>query len=638
MKDKQLTLRNHLSLALKAGILFGCLAGFVEGITVIIRFSKGDFVAPLYGTIVYGLLSIPIAVVIGIAGWIVLRGALRFTSGLKLFYLYGMALFALWIAVVSRYWFFRDVFHEKPPSPQLLTVIFLGGAGVVCLILGVVLVTSSSRLGFIRSVLRTSRMLVSVLLILIAGVIVAGLLPAVTTQDDTQDFPGRAIAATGRPNVLLIIVDALRGDRLPCYGYGNIQTPAINSFVNDSIVFEQAYAQASWTRPSFATIYSSLYPSTHNTKYKTSSLPDSVITLAEVLRDAGYVTGGFANNPHVTTEFNFDQGYDQYTYLSPDYFFYATASASELAMYKQLRVIRERFAVKWKKVEHYYQDAQVVTDFALSWLEEHGDKPFFLSLHYMETHDPYFAHPYSGEAYARVANPNPSGEMAPRYSLLYDREIEYLDTHLDRLFRALKRRGQYESMLIVLTSDHGEEFYEHGGWWHGQTLYEEQVRIPVIVKLPYKTKAGDRRKDLVRHLDIAPTVALLAGAETPPIWQGRSVFDMSAPPIDFVFYEEDLEGNVLTGGYDGHHKVVFANKGNPRGLSPIEMFNLHDDPLELQSMYDTQAADQYFSRLAEQIESAEAFARTFSFAEQKADVSEEVKARMRALGYTDDTE
>jgi len=635
VSDDKLSFGGHCQAAVKAAVLFGALAGFVEGIVVLIRFSKEDFFAPLYGAVLYALLSIPIGVAAGVAGWIVLRGVLRFRNRLKMFLFYGMLVFAIWVGVVSRYWMVRDVFHEKVPAPLLIALAFLAGGALVGLILGVVYFKVSARIRILGAIERTLGAVLGFLGMLAAGIIIASVLPAVGSHPAGNETGSEMQVVSKRPSVILIVVDALRADRLPCYGYDKVQAPAINAFSRDAVLFERAFSQASWTRASFATIYTSLYPSTHNTKYKSSSLPDSVITIAEALKAAGYVTAGFADNIHVTPEFNFQQGFDEYTYLAPDYFFYATASASELAMYKQLRVIRERFAVRKKKVGHYYQDAKVVTDHALSWLDRQGEKPFFLMLHYMDTHDPYFEHPYNGRGYARVANPRPAPEMAPKYSATYDREIEYLDTHLDRLFRFLKRKGYYDRMVIVLTSDHGEEFYDHSGWWHGQTLYREVVHVPLIVKLPGEERAGERRSDLARSLDIAPTIADLLGVDPPVIWQGKSLFDASTPPTRFVFFEQDLEGNVLEGGMDSRYKIVLANPANPRGLPPVEIFDVKSDSLELNNLYGTETGERLFPSLAERLERIEKYAQAFSFAEQKAKVSEEVKERMRVLGYTE---
>src|SRR5262249_27644280 len=145
-----------------------------------------------------------------------------------------------------------------------------------------------------------------------------------------------------------------------------------------------------------------------------------------------------------------------------------------------------------------------------------------LFVHYMDAHDPYMVHPFNGEGYARVAQPNPPPDVAEKYLRLYDGEIAYLDEHLGRLLDDLRKRGLYDRTLVVLTADHGEEFREHGGWWHGTPLYDEQIHAPLIMK-PRRAGAesgGRVVTELATSLDIAPTVLVAAKAPIPETLQG----------------------------------------------------------------------------------------------------------------------
>lgn len=177
------------------------------------------------------------------------------------------------------------------------------------------------------------------------------------------------------------MVDTLRADHLSCYGYKGVDTPHLDGLAGDGIRFARAFAQSSWTRPSVATILTSLYASSHGAVNKGDILGDSVETVAEVLQANGYRTIGLANNVNVTEAFNFQQGFDSYTYLAPDLFFHASESAAELIVYKQLRVMREGFLARKKWVRNYYQPAEVVSDRALEIVAREKDTPFFLFLH-----------------------------------------------------------------------------------------------------------------------------------------------------------------------------------------------------------------------------------------------------------------
>src|SRR2546430_13879932 len=152
-------------------------------------------------------------------------------------------------------------------------------------------------------------------------------------------------------------------------------------------------------------------------------------------------------------------------------------------------------------------------------------EPFFVFAHYMDPHDPYFVHPFNGEGYARVANPNPPASVAGLYRKLYDGEIAYFDEQLGVLLDDLRARGLYDRTLIVLTADHGEEFQEHGGWWHGTTLYDEQIHVPLVVKPPARAGGGAAGGEVSRPAGIPPTLltpaprsppAPLPGASPPP--------------------------------------------------------------------------------------------------------------------------
>ena len=327
--------------------------------------------------------------------------------------------------------------------------------------------------------------------------------------------PTAQTKVAGRPNVLLIVVDTMRADRLGCYGYPENTSPTLDAMAAEGIVFRHAVAQASWTRPSIATILTGLYPSTHQAISKVSILPEAVVTLAEAFHQEGYYTAGFADNINIAPMFGFGQGFCEYHYLAPAYFYGASESASKLTLYDLVRLVKERFLSKAKRVDHYYRDAERMTSEAIDWLKAERGEPFFLFLHYMDPHDPYFVHPYNGEGYARVSMPNPPLEMAPRLSALYDGEIAFWDRSFADLLAFMRSRGLLDDTIIAVTADHGEEFAEHGGWWHGATLYDEGILIPLVIRLPQSASAGMVIDHQVRLLDVAPTLLDRCGLPVP---------------------------------------------------------------------------------------------------------------------------
>jgi arylsulfatase A-like enzyme len=366
--------------------------------------------------------------------------------------------------------------------------------------------------------------------------------------------------------------------------------------------------------------------------HKTDILPGDVTTIAESMREAGYRTSGFVTNINIAPSFNFQQGFDEYSYLAPAFFFDATDSGSKLALYSAMRLVREKFLSKTKYVENYYQDANTVNEDSLPWLEKAADDPFFVVIHYMDPHDPYFEIPYNGRAVARVKTPHPAPERAGELRDLYVQNIEYLDGFLVRLTDALKDNDLYDNTLIAFTADHGEEFYEHEGWWHGTTLFDEQIHVPLIVKLPKGVRAGTRVSDLARLLDVAPTMLAGVGVARPSAWQGSDLFgDESAPSA--VYAEEDHEGNVLESIRTADWKLVLANEGNPRGLDPVALYDLKADPGEHENV-----AGQMADRVAElkgNLEALRSMAGSQAVTGVTGDIDEAAAERLRALGYMD---
>jgi len=614
---------------LGAGIAGGLLAGAAVGAAEALAswfgaHGTGDLPPIAWALAVYGLIG-----AVGGLGAGLLAAILR-TDG------FGVALAGVGAGlgfVVARFRIIRDVFLEQlPPGPLTLVAQLLGLLLTVVL---AVLVWRALRGADARRAWLT-RPGVAAGLVAVLAVLWAGGARLIARPVAPAAPPRAATAPAGAPNVLLVMVDTLRADRLGAYGHADAKTPSIDGLATDGVRYAHTFSQASWTRPSVATILTGLYPSSHGAVHKSDILPNRVDTVAELLARAGYYTVGFANNVNVSPAFNFGQGFAEYRYLAPDLFFWADEAAAKLTLYNGLRLVRERFLARRVDVHNYYQPAEVVTDTAIAWLDSPAARstPFFMFAHYMDPHDPYFVHPFNGEGYARVANPNPPAAVAEKYLQLYDGEIAYLDEHLGRLFADLKRRGLYDKTLIVLTADHGEEFHEHGGWWHGTTLYDEQIHVPLVVKPPHGG-AGRVVEDLATSLDIAPTILTAAAATVPPVMQGHPLPLDGTPPVarDSVFSEEDLEGNVLQSVRTRTSKLITANPGNPRGLQPEELYELKTDPGEQRSLVASEPV--LLEELRASLGRSYLEARAHAGAGAQTNVDSVTKDRLRALGYVD---
>ena len=538
--------------------------------------------------------------------------------------------FGLFVTVFRLY---RDVYQEKlPPLPVLLGAVALWALVALVVFFG-------GRRVFATGLGRLFRPIPA--LAVLAAVVGAGALWARAETPEVAEPaapPAVPAALADKPNVILVMVDTLRADHLSCYGHDGVRTPNLCSVGADGTVYE-AFSHASWTKPATASLLSSTVPSTHGAMSKPSTLADGVDLISEVMQRAGYSTGGIVSNINLARSFGFGQGYDEYHYLGPDYIAGARESSSKLILYQLARQVWFRLK-PGLRFGDFYQDSAVVNGVAFDWLERHAKSRFFLFLHYMDPHDPYFEHPYDGYGIARVSHPHPEPSLGPEMQRLYRGEIEYLDGNFGRFLAKLRELGLYDDTAIVLVADHGEEFHEHEGWWHGMTLYDEEIHVPLLVKWPAgKRGAPPRvRTPLARLIDVAPTIAALAGAEPTGLMQGIDLRrrDGQLSERDAVhFAEEDHEGNVLTAVRTERWNLIRANPGNPRGLPPAALFDVQADRTEMDNEYD-RAAPQVIDGLDAALQGWKHFAEGAAVeGAADADISPEECERLRVLGYVD---
>lgn len=582
-----------------------------------------------YGMLLYGSIGALLGIGFGAAMGLLALSFGLVRDSLNTFSLMLAGWFSLNIFVLGRFRLFRDIWKEQAlPMAAKITL------GLVCLCLFLVIFFISRRENS-NSIKKAKKALVTSLIFITVGLIpwiAISIFPGKVHTDSSRS----SLNSESAPNVIVIMCDALRADHLGCYGYKHAKTPTIDKLAEESVRFHDAFSQASWTKPGTASLFTGLYPSGHNAQLKPEILPDSVVTLAETFQNAGYHTIGFPNNINISGGFNFDQGFDQYIYLSPDYFFGASESGSQLAYYSILRLVRERYLFKSKYPRHYYQEAAVVNQYAIEYLRDRDRKEkFFMFLHYMEPHDPYFTHPFTGIGYARVDIPNPDPSYRDVFLKAYDQEISYMDTRINELFQVLKDNKLWDNTIIVLTADHGEEFYDHQGWWHGTTLYQEQIRIPLIFKLQNSEMQGQIRQDYARQIDIAPTLLSLAKVPPPDEMSfGRNLFN----PINgegkdwFVLSEENHEGNVLSSYIEGPWKYINANPDNPRGLAENELYRLDLDYREKHNLAPNES--DMLLEMKVKLDSAKSDAANNAVRAETMEISDEVKEKMKAIGYS----
>jgi arylsulfatase A-like enzyme/uncharacterized membrane protein YbhN (UPF0104 family) len=529
----------------------------------------------------------------------------------------------------------RDVYLEQMPPAGVIALVLLGGLVVTALILGPL------RRFLDPVATRLSSPMAPIALLLVGGLGLGGVLSMTASPVSSARAAESTAVATGledRPNVLLVMVDTLRADHLSCYG-GDLETPNLCRLAEGGTVY-QGFSHASWTKPATASLLTSTLPSTHTAIAKPSALPQELTLISEAMQQAGYTTGGIVSNVNLAESFGFAQGYDDYFYLGPDYLAGAKESSSKLIVYQLLRQVwlgvKPKFA-PGVYFHDFYQDSQVVNGIAFDWLEERKNDRFFLFLHYMDPHDPYFEHPYDGVGIARVSMPEPEPEVAAELLRLYRGEVEYLDEQFGKLLARLEALGIYDETVIALVSDHGEEFAEHGGFWHGLTLYEEQIHVPLLIKWAKGSEGADDGADsgIARLIDVGPTLLAVAGVEVPESMQGidlRRPFSTRLEKDRQLYAEEDHEGNVLWALRTEDEKLIVANPGNPRGLPEREYFDISSDPLEQDPYEDPEAEARLEELAALQLAAAQGEA----VASDDVEMDFEQCERLRMLGYVED--
>jgi arylsulfatase A-like enzyme len=316
-------------------------------------------------------------------------------------------------------------------------------------------------------------------------------------------LPAAAIDAADPQNLVLITVDTLRRDRIGAYGYAAAQTPSLDTLAADSIRFDRAYAHASMTLPSVATLLTGLLPATHGVYDNRGTLPASVPTLATRLEEKGFRSGAFLGNYALRPKRQLTRGFEHYT---------------------------EEFSSREGVRDHPENRGGLLTQKALAWLDTLGDGDrFFLWVHYQEPHGPYeppdFVSPASGEGPVLEESATKSGRAAiPKYQWLghgrlreyearYDGEIREMDRHLGALILGLRERGLLDRSVVVFTSDHGEAFGEDDLYCaHGEGLDDSLLRVPLLLRVP--GHAPGVRSDRVGLTDVLPTLADLLGFPT----------------------------------------------------------------------------------------------------------------------------
>ncbi|MBM3985385.1 MAG: hypothetical protein FJ296_06820, partial [Planctomycetes bacterium] len=456
-----------------------------------------------------------------------------------------------------------------------------------------------------------------------------------------------APAAGRRPDIVILMIDTLRADRLSAYGAARQTSPRIDALAAESVLFELAVSQAPWTLPSVVSLFTSSYPASHRVLSNFDSVDHSATTLVEWASGLGYYTLGFTENTLAGKGGGLDQGYDEFHEMEPAR---AGTGGGEDRPLPFMRRVTERLA------------------------RDLGPEPLFLYVHMIAPHHPYEGTAgsksvwFEGEAAERDSLNEALGKLsgltigantgrldaAGLESLallagrvagqmddvwaLYDGDVARADGQVGQVLSLLGRRPGFEEAIVVVLADHGEEFNEHGGWMHGQSLFQELVHVPLIVRAPGRVPAGQRVAAPVRLLDLPPTLADLVDAEPLPSWQGHSLVPLmrgTAPPGDEPALSMKFSLDRKLGGALGDHETALYAEGCKLIIhhdhQKASLFDLQADPGERHDL-----ADERPEQLARLLAQAQRLMRELPelpIASEVESRSEEKLQHLREMGY-----
>ena len=439
-------------------------------------------------------------------------------------------------------------------------------------------------------------------LLLVAGAVALGAvawfgwralsIESVTTPEGAELGTLPRGVAPGDLNVVIITLDTTRFDAMGYAGAAGNPTPAIDALGRDGVIFEQAVASVPLTLPSHSTIFTGVLPPKHGVRDNGGFVLDPRhVTLAERLRDRGWKTGGFVGAYVLDAKWGINQGFETYV--------------DEFDLRKYQRISLGDVA----------RPASEVVDAALPWLEKQSGNRFFAWLHFYDPHTPY-------------APPEPYKSRFPDRP--YVGEVAYVDAQVARVANWLASRDLLDRTIVIVTGDHGESLGEHGEGTHGLFIYDATMRVPMVVRTPYKGAQGRRVTQVVRSHDIVPTVLELLGLPGDQGLDGRSLapFMAGARRDDLDAYSESL--------YARHHygwselKALRAGRFKYIDAPRPELYDLQQDPQERENLFDARRplADRLGAELleagAEQVTGG---------APAQATVDPETRERLAALGY-----
>ena len=383
-------------------------------------------------------------------------------------------------------------------------------------------------------------------------------------------------------NVVFVVMDATRADHLGCYGYPKNTSPNIDALAKNSAVFELAFTHTPWTMPSMASMLTSLHPLDHGVQGWKDHLDDKHLTLAEAFKSHGYTTWASVSHTILVPEYGYGQGFDTY----------------------DISLMDKGYPLDIVSSDH-------ITNFGIKAINRSKKKPFFLFLHYFDPHKTYLPHKKFNFGASRIGK--------------YDSEIAYTDHHIGRLLNHLKKKRLWKNTIVVVTADHGEEFREHGNFWHGWKIYDEIVRVPLIIRQP--GMKAHRVVEPVTNSDIAPTLLALVGLPVPEAFKGQTIqYDnrFLPQPDRPIFFETYFMDEVCKHGIRKNQWMLIHDCDQ----QTWELYDTQSDPAQRQNRIET--SPEVVGELKPQLLE---FYKSQPTKPEKKELSDELKNQLKSVGY-----
>jgi len=332
-------------------------------------------------------------------------------------------------------------------------------------------------------------------------------------------------------NVIIFVVDCLRTDHLGCYGYTKNTSPFLDKIAQSGVIFENCISPSSWTVPSVVSLFTGVYPKQHGVHESGIIIPRGLPTLQDLLKKQGITTAAFVTNVFLQPNFGYANGFHYYFdhYLQHDFKEYVASRLfffNALLHFKNLVLYSRNLPVWWSfgvpPENHEKKCAERVTNDVLEWIQSHHAKPFYIYVHYMDVHGPYDGrwYPlYNSKIY-------PSQNLRGKLMNIYDGKITYVDKQIYRIWKYLSESNLSENTLLIITADHGQELYDHKRIGHCHTLYEELIKVPLIIVNNYLPEMGKRIKNQVQLIDLPMTVLDFLKIEANEYFVGQSLLPL----------------------------------------------------------------------------------------------------------------